>query len=76
MKIKTNFLRIDNAFKNAVTFVLVCIVIFLISSVSTYAATITVSSKNDISADDGECTLREAIEAANSNTASGANLGE
>lgn len=41
-----------------------------------YAATITVNSTADTTADDGECTLREAITAANTNTASGAMTGE
>ncbi|HKY63165.1 MAG TPA: CSLREA domain-containing protein [bacterium] len=40
------------------------------------AATITVSSASDAVANDGVCTLREAITAANSNTASGAAAGE
>lgn len=40
------------------------------------AATITVNSKADTQADDGECTLREAITAANTDTASGATPGE
>ena len=40
------------------------------------AATITVNSAADTTADDGVCTLREAIIAANTNTASGAMPGE
>jgi CSLREA domain-containing protein len=40
------------------------------------AATITVNSTNDTAADDGACTLREAITAANTNSASGATVGE
>ena len=40
------------------------------------AATITVTSAADDAADDGVCTLREAIAAANQNTASGASNGE
>ncbi|MDL2718860.1 MAG: CSLREA domain-containing protein, partial [Acidobacteriota bacterium] len=40
------------------------------------AATITVNSTADTSANDGVCTLREAITAANTNTASGAAAGE
>lgn len=40
------------------------------------AGTITVNSKADIAADDGECTLREAITSANTDTASGATPGE
>jgi CSLREA domain-containing protein len=41
-----------------------------------HAATITVNSTNDSAADDGVCTLREAIVAANANTSSGASGGE
>src|SRR5262249_37287999 len=41
-----------------------------------HAATITVNSAADMTADDGQCTLREAIVAANTNTASGAAAGE
>jgi CSLREA domain-containing protein len=40
------------------------------------AATITVNSTGDLAADDGTCTLREAIVAANTNVASGATPGE
>jgi CSLREA domain-containing protein len=41
-----------------------------------HAATITVNSTADVIADDGQCTLREAITAANSDTASGSTEGE
>lgn len=41
-----------------------------------YAATITVNSTADTEANDGVCTLREAIKAANTDTASGASGGE
>ena len=41
-----------------------------------HAATITVNSTADTTANDGACTLREAIIAANTNTASGAAAGE
>ncbi len=41
-----------------------------------YGNTITVNSTADVVADDGQCTLREAITAANTNTASGATAGE
>lgn len=41
-----------------------------------WAATITVNSNADVAANDGVCTLREAITAANTNTASGALAGE
>jgi len=40
------------------------------------AATITVNSTSDAVANDGKCTLREAITAANSDTASGGAVGE
>jgi CSLREA domain-containing protein len=40
------------------------------------AATITVTTQSDVTADDGECTLREAIIAANDDTASGVTAGE
>jgi CSLREA domain-containing protein len=40
------------------------------------AATITVNTTADSSADDGSCTLREAVTAANTDTASGAAVGE
>src|SRR5450755_73640 len=40
------------------------------------ANTITVNSTADVIANDGQCTLREAIIAANTNTASGAMAGE
>jgi CSLREA domain-containing protein len=40
------------------------------------AATITVNSTNDTQANDGQCTLREGIIAANTNTASGTKAGE
>ena len=41
-----------------------------------FARTITVNSTADTAADDGVCTLREAIAAANTNAASGAMTGE
>ena len=43
---------------------------------SSFAATITVNSNADTVADDGACTLREAIVSANTNAASGATPGE
>lgn len=43
---------------------------------SASAATITVNSPADIEADDGQCTLREAITAANTDTSSGSTPGE
>ena len=48
----------------------------LVLATPLYAATITVSSLADATANDGVCTLREAIIAANTNTASGAAAGE
>ena len=48
----------------------------LIVATAAGANTITVTSAADTAADDGVCTLREAIVAANTNTASGATLGE
>ena len=41
-----------------------------------HAATITVASAADVAADDGQCTLREAIVAANTNLPSGVSPGE
>ncbi|MBP9738898.1 right-handed parallel beta-helix repeat-containing protein, partial [Candidatus Saccharibacteria bacterium] len=43
---------------------------------STYASTIQVNSKADTAADDGECTLREAIDSANGNVVSGGTTNE
>lgn len=43
---------------------------------SAMAATITVNNTADVTANDGNCTLREAIIAANTDTASGAAVGE
>ncbi len=54
---------------------LACAATFLIPA-SARAATITVNSTSDTAANDGVCTLREAIIAANTNTASGALPGE
>ncbi len=48
----------------------------VLSAIPASAATITVNSSSDTLADDGLCTLREAVIAANSNTASGAMGGE
>lgn len=45
-------------------------------AMAAHGATITVNSTGDAAADDGTCTLREAIVAANANTASGASAGE
>src|SRR5213592_3833368 len=49
--------------------------LFLLAG-SALASTITVNSTADTAANDGACTLREAIIAANTNTASGAMAGE
>jgi CSLREA domain-containing protein len=48
----------------------------LLAPASAHSATITVNSTADTAANDGACTLREAIIAANTNTASGAAAGE
>ncbi|MCM3874812.1 MAG: CSLREA domain-containing protein [Thermoanaerobaculia bacterium] len=48
----------------------------LLAPASARAATITVNSTSDVAANDGVCTLREAIIAANTNTVSGGAVGE
>jgi CSLREA domain-containing protein len=48
----------------------------LLAPASARAATITVNSTADVAANDGQCTLREAIIAANTNTVSGGAAGE
>ena len=48
----------------------------LVPSASASAATITVNTTSDAVGDDGLCTFREAIVAANTNTASGLSAGE
>lgn len=55
---------------------LVAAAIALAGCIGAQAATITVNNVTDTVADDGVCTLREAIIAANTNTASGASPGE
>src|SRR3990170_7639224 len=55
---------------------LAALLLLLILSQAAQATTITVSSAADVIADDGVCTLREAITAANTDTASGATPGE
>ena len=55
---------------------LACSGILLLAASSARAATITVNSMADVAANDGQCTLREAITAANTNTVSGALPGE
>ncbi len=48
----------------------------LLAASSARAATITVNTTADVTADDGQCTMGEAIRASNTNTASGATPGE
>jgi CSLREA domain-containing protein len=50
--------------------------LFFAATAAAGGATITVNSIADVAANDGQCTLREAIIAANTNTASGALPGE
>src|SRR5436190_14561484 len=53
------------------------VVLVLAASAPLRAATITVNSTDDLpAADDGKCTLREAVDAANGDTASGIMAGE
>ena len=52
------------------------VVALLLAPASARANTITVNTTADVTANDGQCTLREAITAANTNTASGAMAGE
>jgi CSLREA domain-containing protein len=49
---------------------------FLCAASLARASTITVNSTADVAANDGQCTLREAMTAANTNSASGAMAGE
>ena len=63
-------------YKNVLISCLVAATMFVLTSASTSAATLTVNSTADVSADDGQCTLREAISSINSTTASGASGGE
>ncbi len=56
--------------------VMVTAVTLIATAASANAATITVNDGGDTTADDGACTLREAITAANTNAASGATPGE
>jgi len=51
-------------------------VMMVVLASAAQAATITVNSLADTATNDGECTLREASAAANTNTASGAAAGE
>jgi CSLREA domain-containing protein len=58
------------------SFSLIIFTLFINVTLAEAASTIVVNSNSDVSADDGLCTLREAITASNSDTASGATLGE
>jgi CSLREA domain-containing protein len=62
--------------RNPLGFRLIAFVVLGLALASARAATITVNSAADTAANDGVCTLREAIIAANTNTASGAMAGE
>jgi len=55
---------------------LAALVLYLIPAPAAHGATITVNSTADVVADDGQCTLREAITAANADSASGSMTGE
>ncbi len=57
-------------------FAMVILLIFLGTSGRAEAATITVNTTSDVIADDGVCSLREAITAANTDTSSGGTAGE
>jgi CSLREA domain-containing protein len=48
----------------------------LAGAVAAHAAEITVTMKDDVVADDGRCSLREAIDAANTDSRSGRKAGE
>lgn len=50
--------------------------VVFVAAAAAGGSTITVNSTADVAANDGQCTLREAIIAANTNTASGAAAGE
>lgn len=68
-------MKMLHPFKPARALAAACAAILLFAA-SARAATITVTSTADTAANDGVCTLREAIIAANTNTASGAAAGE
>jgi CSLREA domain-containing protein len=55
---------------------LFAVVLMLAQLAPARAATLTVNTTSDVVSDDGQCSLREAISAANSDTASGASGGE
>lgn len=75
MKEKTNHLY-NMVLLSGLVFVATFAALLLFRVSIAAAATIEVNSTNDTSADDGECTLREAITAANDDSASGAASGE
>src|SRR4051812_18168833 len=56
--------------------VLTCAVVAIAAWAPGALAAITVNTESDTTADDGHCSLREAITAANSDAASGGALGE
>ncbi|MCB0035907.1 MAG: CSLREA domain-containing protein, partial [Anaerolineales bacterium] len=63
--------------KTSYLFILFILTVLVFGTQQTvYAAAITVNSAADVIADDGQCTLREAIIAANTDTASGVSVGE
>lgn len=62
--------------KKLLTFAMVTAFSFIFFGVSAHAATITVNSTADTTADDGDCTLREAISSINGSAVSGSNPGE
>lgn len=63
-------------FLRRLTIFLMTSVVALLVASPAWASTITVNSLDDTTANDGQCTLREAITSANNNTASGAAAGE
>lgn len=69
-------MRLWNPFSRLATVGVVASAFLVASSSVAQAATITVSTTSDVVANDGQCSLREAITAANTNTASGAAGGE
>lgn len=79
MKLFLSSLGIRVAVRGMATMVLIAGVLIAAGATPTAvraATTITVNSASDAAANDGHCTLREAITSANTNTASGASGGE
>jgi hypothetical protein len=78
--LKQNLIKCFTNAKLYLAFVLAALLAVSPLSVGTlpvaHAATITVDSTTNVVADDGVCTVREAITAANTDTASGATAGE